>query len=306
MDFNIDRLRTFIVVARTGNLSAAAKELGASQPNVGRQMTALEKEVRIALFIRHSRGLELTEEGKDFLGLCQDIVGRLAQGTDVIREKKSEPHGTLKVVSGIGSSEAILKNLHLFIEKFPKVQFYFTSYTNILDINPFQFKIGDTDIAYLPVSFSDPDLVQSHICDMILRIYAAPSYLKEHPRPKTLEDIKSHRMIILTGENNEILPSLNPHIKDREVDFYSQPIIAVNNGINLRSALIEGLGIGAYSYDQELIKNNLLIDVFPDMPDHVVPYYLTYHRRLEGSPKVQAFQKFLKQVAKVWERPKKN
>ena len=42
MDFNLDRLRAFIVVARSGNLSAAARELGATQPNLGRQMTAFE------------------------------------------------------------------------------------------------------------------------------------------------------------------------------------------------------------------------------------------------------------------------
>ncbi len=58
LDFNLDRLRSFIVVARTGNLSAAAKELGTTQPNLGRQMTALEKEVRLTLFSRHSRATQ--------------------------------------------------------------------------------------------------------------------------------------------------------------------------------------------------------------------------------------------------------
>jgi len=69
--------------------------------------------------------------------------------------------------------------------------------------------------------------------------------------------------------------------------------------------LITGLGIGPYEYDRELMKNNLLIDVFPDMPDHNIPYYFTYHRRLEGSPKIQAFHDFMKEVVKVWERPEK-
>ncbi len=61
MDFNLERLRTFIVVARAGTLSAAARELGTTQPNVGRQMSALEKEVRLVLLSRHSRGLRLTK-----------------------------------------------------------------------------------------------------------------------------------------------------------------------------------------------------------------------------------------------------
>ena len=63
MDFNLHHLRSFIIVARTGNLSAAAYELNTTQPNLGRQMTALEKEVNLVLFARHPRGLGLTKQG---------------------------------------------------------------------------------------------------------------------------------------------------------------------------------------------------------------------------------------------------
>jgi DNA-binding transcriptional LysR family regulator len=93
LDFNLNHLRSFIVVSRTGNLSAAAKELGTTQPNLGRQMTALEKEVNLVLFVRHSRGLALTKQGQDFLDLCQRIVGQLAQETNVIRDRDLEPQG---------------------------------------------------------------------------------------------------------------------------------------------------------------------------------------------------------------------
>ena len=69
MNLNLDRLKAFTVVARIGNLSGAAKELGTTQPNLGRQMTALESETRLPLFSRHSRGLYLTKQGEDFLEL---------------------------------------------------------------------------------------------------------------------------------------------------------------------------------------------------------------------------------------------
>jgi DNA-binding transcriptional LysR family regulator len=69
MYFNLDHLRAFVVVARTGNLSTAAKELGTTQPNLGRQMTALSKEFNLELFFRHSRGVSLTKQGEEFLAL---------------------------------------------------------------------------------------------------------------------------------------------------------------------------------------------------------------------------------------------
>ena len=171
MDFNLERLRSFIVVARTGNLSTAAKELGTSQPNLGRQMTALEQEVRLTLFSRHSRGLYLTKQGEDFLKVCKDIVGQLAQRTDIIRENDSVPEGTLKIAVGTAALERILEHLPAFFLKFPNLRFSF-SYTE--DIS--QFQIGDADVGIIPTSFSDPDLIQHPLHDMLLRIYASPNY----------------------------------------------------------------------------------------------------------------------------------
>ena len=111
MDFNLDRLRTFTVVARTGNLSAAAKELGATQPNLGRQMTALEKEVGLTLFVRHSRGLALTQHGEEFRTLCRDIVGQIAQKINILKENEFSMSGCLRVISGPEILEIILERL---------------------------------------------------------------------------------------------------------------------------------------------------------------------------------------------------
>jgi DNA-binding transcriptional LysR family regulator len=295
----LGRLKSFLTVARKGNLSSAAKELGMTQPNLGRQMTALAKEVEMDLFLRHSRGMELTQRGKEFYKLCQRIVGELEQETVVIREKDSEPHGTLKIVTGIGSAEFILNYLQLFTKKFPKLQFTFTSLVDIYSVDPFQFQIGDSDVAILPTSFSDPDIIQYPLYDMNLRIYASPKYLSEHPIPKSFGDLKDHQLIVFVGDNKEILNFLNFQVMgDYSSDVYKKAFIGVNNGLNMRTALINGHGIGAYFYDKETLDNNLLVDIFPDMPDRKVSYYYIYHKRLEGSPKVQAFYEFLKTIFK--------
>ncbi len=299
MNFNLDRLRTFIVVARTGNLSAAARELDATQPNVGRQMTALEKEVGLTLFVRHSRGIGLTKQGEEFLALCHDIFGRLVQGRDIIREKDSKPQGILRVVTGIGTTETIIENIPTFFKKHPGVQFHFSSITDV-----FHFHIGDADVGIIPSSFSDPDLVQHHLFDMILRIYASPTYFHLESMPNSLEDLKNHRLIAYVGENDKPDPAVNIHLlNDNSKEHLDKNFVEVNNIIAMRAALIGGLGIGPYFYSREIEKNNMLIDVFKNIPDHRVPYYYTYHKRLEGSPKIMAFHEFLKEVVKIWQRP---
>jgi DNA-binding transcriptional LysR family regulator len=298
MDFNLDRLRTFIVVARMKNLSAAAKELGATQPNVGRQMAALEKEVNLVLFSRHSRGLDLTKQGQEFLELCQDIVGRLAQGTDVIRERDSEPEGKFNFVCGSGLLETILQSILLFSEKFPKISFSFSSIVNV-----YQLQIGGADAAVMPMpqNISESDFIQRHLYNTSMRVYASPHYLQSNPLPESLKDLHAHKVIIFGGEKQEI--ELNKQIMNENTAVFFEPFIEVTSTPAMRTALINGAGIGCYAYNQEIVEKGLLVDVFPDMPDQVVPYYYTYHKRLEGSPKIEAFYEFLKDITKVWVRP---
>ncbi|MCA9528294.1 MAG: LysR family transcriptional regulator, partial [Myxococcales bacterium] len=55
-DLSWDLLRVFLAVADTGSLTRAAEALGSSQPTVGRQVTALEEELDVALFERVGHG----------------------------------------------------------------------------------------------------------------------------------------------------------------------------------------------------------------------------------------------------------
>lgn len=302
MDFNLNHLRSFIVVARTGNLSAAAKELGTTQPNLGRQMTALEKEVNLVLFARHSRGLDLTKQGQEFLELCQDIVGRLAQGTNVIREKDSDPEGNFHFLSGVGLLETVLENIALFSEKFPKITFSFSSI-----INAYQLQIGEADASVIPVfqTTSDLEFIQRPLYDTTMRVCASPRYLQLHSMPKTLKDLQFHKVIVYVGETQEV--ELNKQIINEETASLLSPFMKVSTVPAMRTALINGAGIGCYAYKQDIMERGLLVDVFPDMPDQIVSYYYTYHKRLEGSPKIEAFYEFLKEITNVWEwREKKD
>ncbi|MFP3836014.1 LysR family transcriptional regulator, partial [Chryseobacterium sp. SIMBA_028] len=59
-----DFYRTFLTVLRHGSLSAAARELGLTQPTVGRHIDALEQAVGTQLFTRSQSGLLPTEAAR--------------------------------------------------------------------------------------------------------------------------------------------------------------------------------------------------------------------------------------------------
>ena len=62
--FDPETLRTFIAVAETGSFSKAAKLLFLTQPTVSAHISSLEKELDSRLFVRNTKEVKLSEEGK--------------------------------------------------------------------------------------------------------------------------------------------------------------------------------------------------------------------------------------------------
>jgi len=70
----LNRLRSFVVVAETGHLTRAAEKLHISQPALSAQIRALEDELDLTLFERTSTGMTLTAAGKRLLGGADRIL----------------------------------------------------------------------------------------------------------------------------------------------------------------------------------------------------------------------------------------
>ncbi len=71
-------LCAFVLVARHGQLSAAARELRISQPGLSQRLKSLEESLQITLFERTHRGVRLTAQGADLLAAVDPLLGNLA------------------------------------------------------------------------------------------------------------------------------------------------------------------------------------------------------------------------------------
>jgi LysR family transcriptional regulator, nitrogen assimilation regulatory protein len=74
---DIAQLKTLIHVAELGSVSKAADRLGIAQPALSRQIRLLESELGAALFVRHGRGMVLTELGRQILVPAGAALARL-------------------------------------------------------------------------------------------------------------------------------------------------------------------------------------------------------------------------------------
>ena len=77
---DLNDVRIFVIAARTGTFSGAARELGLPTSTVSRSITRLERYLGLLLVQRGQRGVVLTDAGTEYLGSCKQALQTLKDG----------------------------------------------------------------------------------------------------------------------------------------------------------------------------------------------------------------------------------
>jgi DNA-binding transcriptional LysR family regulator len=86
-------------VARAGSISAAARELGWTQPAVSQHLRALERSAGCALLVRTSSGVELTEPGRVLLARADELAAQLHMATEELAELTALRRGLVRLAA---------------------------------------------------------------------------------------------------------------------------------------------------------------------------------------------------------------
>jgi len=90
-------LRSFVVVAQTGNLTLAAKQLFTTPPAISAHIKALEEELQTTLFIRSSKGMKLTDKGDLLLAKAQNTLDAAVELVNVASTSQHEIMGAFRL-----------------------------------------------------------------------------------------------------------------------------------------------------------------------------------------------------------------
>jgi DNA-binding transcriptional LysR family regulator len=90
---DLKQLRSFREVAEAGSLSRAADRLRLAQPALSRQVKLLEEELGLPLFLRHGRGMQLTEAGRELLARVGGPMRQLEQAVAEVKALAEEVSG---------------------------------------------------------------------------------------------------------------------------------------------------------------------------------------------------------------------
>jgi DNA-binding transcriptional LysR family regulator len=113
-------LRALLVVARLKNFRAAAQELSLTQSAVSRQIQALEQEVGTALFLRHTRSVELSAAGTVLLRAAQPALEEVDNAVRQIRQSLGRRSVTISTWASFASMW-LIPRLEAFQQEHPDI-----------------------------------------------------------------------------------------------------------------------------------------------------------------------------------------
>ncbi len=291
-----DKLRIFHAVAHAGSLTKAEKELKLSQSVLSRHVAALEDEFGLPLFLRHSRGLALSEYGEYLFRHTQEAVARLSDAVEALKYHRSNTRGPLAVtVSEAFGLTWLTPRLQKFMNANSDILLNVIITDKILNL-----ATREADVALRLYTPDEPGLIQRRLSSLPFHIYASKGYIKEHGEPKRVEDLAAHMLIgypsqgVLPYENANWLLSLAvENVQDDGSGSRGSGGILRINSLDAMVNLVEnGAGLAALpGYIEETHPN--LVRVLPDLEPHRVNLYLVYAQGHQQSEKIKLFRDFV-------------
>ena len=194
--FDWSDLASFLAVARSGRLTAAAARLRLDHSTLSRRIAGLERDLKAKLFDRSPTGYTLTDQGRRLLPLAEEME-RLAIGAgEAVGGSASSVEGVVRIGSPEGfGSYFLAPRIAALQERHPSLVVQLVAASAV-------FSLSKRD-ADLVISVSRPPagrLKVAKLTDYDLALYAAPAYLHSHPKIESASDLRSHRFVSYIGD----------------------------------------------------------------------------------------------------------
>ncbi|MEL7093389.1 MAG: LysR family transcriptional regulator [Pseudomonadota bacterium] len=282
--YSIDDLSTFVVIADTGGVTAAARRLGVAPATVSHRLTKLESALQLTLFHRNSRTFQLTTEGQVFLDRVQPILTQLSQAERDAGSGAAELSGHLRVtMSPWILSRFILPALPRFRATHPRLTFEF------LAVDRFVSLVAEAqDCAIRVGQLEDSALVARKLIDNERIICAAPAFLRAHGPIDDIDALEAAPWVSLPWQRR-----ISVRVSaGRRREITARSPLLVSNSDMLTDGAVQGLGLAVKSrlaVSAELLAGTL-IEVMPGtLWDPQTPIWFVYAPEARASQKVQLF-----------------
>jgi DNA-binding transcriptional LysR family regulator len=176
---NINNIRMFTRVFELENMSAAARDLRVSAAVASSRIGELEKQLGIRLFIRTTRSIQPTEQGRIFYPKALKVLEAVEEAEAAVHEITLNPRGSIFVSAPLGIGRRLIApNVAIFREQYPEVHTRLRLSDRALDLT------GEgLDVAFVIGNPPDSGLMMKPLATVPRVLCAAPDYISRRGAP---------------------------------------------------------------------------------------------------------------------------
>ncbi len=239
MAASLDELRAFAAVYETGGFTAAGKRLVLTTNAVSLRVQRLEQELGVKLFIRTTRSVAPTEEGRTFYVRVSRVLVDLEEAEEELRPTSGGLRGTVRVaVPGAIATAPLLARLRALLEEHPQLSIQTRVASGAVDL-----VAEGVDIGVVVGQLPETTFVGRLLGRATWVLAAAPSYLNAHGRPRTPTELSAHRCLRLLSSPPQNEWTLVDR-RGRELVVQVRGGYEADDSRTLGDAAYAGLGIG--------------------------------------------------------------
>jgi DNA-binding transcriptional LysR family regulator len=283
-------MAVFVAAAEDGSLSSAARRFGLSASMAGKHVSSIEADLGIRLMQRSTRKLHLTDVGRAYYARCKRILEEYEDANREAGDAQQSVHGVLRVAAPITFGAMHLGEVVAsYLEQHPLVGVEIMLNDRYVDL-----LAEGVDVAIRIGRLLDSDLVARRLAPCRMVVCAAPSFLKRHGVPRTIEDLRRAPRLafseaISAGDWTLTDPAGQTHVIDGPIRM------AANNTQMLLAAALAGGGVtyGPSFVFGEAIAAGDLIALLPDHHATELTIHAVYPTKRHVSLKLRSFVEHL-------------
>jgi DNA-binding transcriptional LysR family regulator len=285
--FDWSLIRSFLAALDRGSLLGAARQLGISQPTVGRHIADLEAQLGAVLFERTGRGLQPTAMALQLTGAARAMEDSAMALSRHVSGAQAEEVGTVRLTATQPVACHLLPPvLAQLRHALPAIQIELVvsnTHSNLLQ--------READIALRMVQPDQSSLVAKRIGEVVLAACASAGYLARRGTPETPADLLLHELVGF-DRAEDILRGFGAmgHSVTRD-----QFALRTDDMLAYWEAIRAGLGIG-FVANYVLATDPGVRRVLPTLSLPALPIWLTVHREVRSNGRIRAVYDFLAQA----------
>src|ERR1700742_5155930 len=284
---SLDGVEAFLSVAQHRSFRKAAAELGVTPSAMSQAVRALEARVGAALFIRTTRSVGLTEAGERFLARAKPAFAELIAASEVARDLGQRPAGLLRLTAPRAVVPILLNPLIAsFCQAYPEVEVEIAASADLVDI-----AAGGFDAGIRLGQYIEADMIAVRLTPSFpMAVVGSPDYLRRHPAPKRIDDLRQHACLRARQSNGSIAPWSFVNGNEAVEVIVSGSFIA-NDVPTMLGAAVEGLGLAQVTEPiaAGAVKAGKLVRVLEPCAPMAPGVFLYYPGGRRMMPKLRAF-----------------